>query len=101
MTPIKVQPGNAARVRSRAPGEKFEIAGKVYETISYGVGQRKNTAFVRVVRALREAHPTTGSICHGCPMEDQWSAPDTCVCTTGMLLVPEDWVPILKLVTPT
>jgi hypothetical protein len=99
---VTIDDQNSGRFKTDEVGVQVTINGKVYETVDW---HRITDGDLRctTLRAM-QGHP---DVCHSCallPAAGRFDSP--CVCkpssaTRGsVLLIPAEWAPIIKIVTP-
>jgi hypothetical protein len=99
---VTIDDQNSGRFKTDEVGVQVTINGKVYETVDW---HRITDGDLRctTLRAM-QGHP---DVCHSCallPAAGRFDSPGSspCVCApgAGTLLVPAEWAPIIKIVTP-
>jgi len=99
---VTIDDQNSGRFKTDEVGVQVTINGKVYETVDWNRITLEDPRYT-TLRTMQD-HP---DVCHSCPLlpatgRFDFSGPSPCVCAlgAGTLLVPAEWAPIIKFVTP-
>jgi len=99
---VTIDDQNSGRFKTDEVGVQVTINGKVYEIVDWARITHEDPR-AATLRAMQDHH----DVCHSCPLLPATSRFDSpgsppCVCApgAGTLLVPAEWAPIIKFVTP-